>query len=286
MKKIVKGKKFNLLKVKEHILVHAGMLVELMRILHYNRILEKALAPFRHDSHVVLKRNTVVMKNYGLAVRIALRHHNDDIAPLKDYIGYGVEGLIKAVEGFKPEKGSKFSSYAGACIANTVMRSVVENEIPIRLPEHHVIEKKRESREETRVYVEKGIEPSSSSRKKRLVPEIAFSVDDCKEGDDGDKLASRFVSENILSPEDYILQKSKEALRVRAITLLKENLSEHEWFILRGGFCFETEEPMTLRRMGDALGLSHENVRRKMKLSLGKAQRVLSRNSLTCESFF
>ena len=109
----------------------------------------------------------MVMKNYGLAVRIALRHHNDDIAPLKDYIGYGVEGLIKAVDGFKSEKGSKFSSYAGACIANTVKRSVIDNEIPIRLPEHHVIEKKRESREEIRVYVEKGIEPSSSSRRKK-----------------------------------------------------------------------------------------------------------------------
>lgn len=291
MKKIANGRRFDLLRKVEKYVLQAGMFVVLTRTLYHNRLLEKKLAPLRHDSHVALRalvvRNETVMKNYGLAVRIALRHHNNDIAPLKDFIGYGVEGLIKAAEGFRPEEGSKFSSYAGACIVNTIKRSVIENEFSIRLPEHYIIKKERRRREEIRAYVEKGIEPSLSSKKgEKVMPEIAFSVDDHKKGDDGDNLESLFVSEDILSPEDFALRRSIEERRAEAIALLQKELTEVEWKILRGRFCFDTDEPVPFRTIGATLGLSHDHIHKKTEKSLGKARRVLSRNKLTSESFF
>lgn len=289
MRKIVEGKKLDLLRVKKHILVHAGMLVELMRILHFNRVQEKFLALPRYDSHVALRarviRDTMIMKNYGLAIAVALRHRRDDI-PFDDIKGYGLEGLIKAVDGFDPRKGYKFSSYAGACIVNTIMRRIIEEETFIRLPEHRVVEKKRKKREQVKAYMKGSEPPRSLKEEERIEPEISFSIDDCREGDDGDKLVAQFASESTTSPENFVLQKSKEAVRVRAVAVLKENLSESEWFILQRRFCSETEKPMTLRKMGEVLGLSHENVNKKIKLSLGKAQRVLSRNGFTRGSFF
>jgi hypothetical protein len=61
------------------------------------------------------------------------------------------------------------------------------------------------------------------------------------------------------------LQKSKEKNRAQAVTLLKENLSEHEWFILRGRFCFDTDEPIPFRTIGATLGLSHDNIHKKQR---------------------
>lgn len=235
MRKIAGSKKFDVLKVKKHILVRAGMFVTLMRILHHNRILERTLVPMRHDSHIVLRarvmRDAMIMKNYGLVFRVAQRYFRDYI-PIEDLRGYGTEGLIRAVDGFDPRKGSKFSSYAGACISQAITRCVIENETPIRLPENRAKEKKRRGREETKAYV-KGVPlPSSSQKREKIEPEIAFSLDKCKEGDDGDNLLSRVVSENILSPEDFVLQRSIEERREQAVALLRENLPEEDWLIL------------------------------------------------------
>lgn len=282
MKKVVKGKKLNLLKAKGHILFHAGMLVELMRILHYNRILEKALVPLRHDSHVVLKRNTVVMKNYGLAVRVAQRHYKDFI-PMDDLKQYGAEGLIRAVDGFDPNKGYKFSSYAGACVKNAISRSVIEYEDFIRLPEHLAKEKKRKSREETRAQV-KGVEPSQSSKKReRIVPEIAFSIDNCKKGDDGDKLVSSLVSENILSPEDYILQKSKEERRAQAVALLQKKLPERDWVILNK-FYGITVEPVEISSIARGLRRSRQRVDTIKNDAIERSKGILFRNKISASS--
>lgn len=264
------------------------MLVELMRILHYNRILEKVLASFRHDSHVVRRakvmRDAMIMKNYGLAVRVAQRHYKDFI-PMDDLKQYGAEGLIMAVDGFDPQKGYKFSSYAGKCISQTISRSIVENETFIRLPEHRVIEKKRKNREETKAHV-KGVEPPQSFKKKeRIEPGIAFSVDDCKEGDDGDKLVSSLVSENILSPEDYVLQKSKEEGRAQAVTLLKEKLSEKDWFILSKYFGLSgNEEPVPIPVIARELSKSRQWTDKMRYRALDGSKKILFRNKISASS--
>lgn len=241
-------------------------------------ILEKALASLSHDSQIVPRgkviRDTMILRNYGLVVKVALRHQRDDI-PFDDLKGYGTEGLIRAVDGFDPKKGFKFSSYAGRCISQTITRSVIGKETPIRLPENRAIEKKRKGREEIKVHV-KGVKPPQSSKKEeRIDPEVVYSLDDCNKESDGGK-----------SPENFVLQKLREESRVRAVGILEKALLKDEWFVLRGRFCFDTEKPMTLRKMGAALSISPESVRNKMSLSLEKARRLLLRNRFTSENFF
>lgn len=226
----------------------------------------------------------MIMKNYGLAVRVAQRHYKDFI-PMDDLKQYGAEGLIMAVDGFDPQKGHKFSSYAGKCISQTISRSIVENETFIRLPEHLAKEMKRKSREETRAQV-RGVEPPQSSKKReRTVPEIAFSVDDCKEGDDGDKIASCLVSESILSPEDYVLRKLKEKNTAQAVTLLKENLSKNDWFILSKYFGLsEGEEPVTVSAIARKLSKSRQWTDRMRCRAIDASRKILFRGKISAPS--
>lgn len=252
-------------------------------------ILKKALALLSHDSQVVPRRkviqDTMVLKNYGLVVHVALRHRRDDI-PFEDLLGYGTEGLIKAVEGFDAKKGSRFSSYAGRCISQTITRCVIGNETFIRLPENRAMEKKRKSREEIKVQV-KGVNASQSLQKaERREPEVVLSLDECREGCGGDNLLSRIVCENILSPENFVLQRAKKEDTARAVAILKEALLETEWSILRGRFSFDTEKPIPFRKMASILGCAPESVRNKMGKSLEKARGILARNGFESESFF
>ncbi len=65
-------------------------------------------------------RNSLIEHNLRLVVHIVKKYyaigHNQD-----DLISIGTIGLIKAVSTFKPEKGSKLTTYAARCIENEIL---------------------------------------------------------------------------------------------------------------------------------------------------------------------
>lgn len=269
-------------RVERDVLMWVGTLMVL--VAHHRTFLsEKFIAFTMHDSHVWTRRNAVIEKNLGLVTRIALRFFKKGDVPLKDLIGYGAEGLIKAVDGFEQEKGCKFSSYAGTCIQNTIRRLVIENEYFIRLPEHQVKEKNRKKKAATKAYVKKGKTPLFSDD---MTPKVSCSLDDGIQGDDGDNLSSNSLVDTRPTAEEIVLCRSKESYEKKATRLLEAELSPREWLILSCRFGIGTDEPATLEKIGSILGISRNRVCVIEKGLLVKARKKLVRNNFTAKCFF
>ncbi len=66
-------------------------------------------------------------KHLGLVVHIAGQHRRylgDSKLDLNDLISWGMLGLHHALQRFEPERGNKFSSYAGRCIHGYMLSGI------------------------------------------------------------------------------------------------------------------------------------------------------------------
>jgi RNA polymerase primary sigma factor len=70
-------------------------------------------------------RDEFVARNVPLAIRIAKAYHalaSYSTSPFADLVAAGCEGLLRAVEGFDPAAGHRFSTYAGWWIRQAIQR--------------------------------------------------------------------------------------------------------------------------------------------------------------------
>lgn len=65
-------------------------------------------------------RNTLIVHNMRLVAHIAKKYQNTE-DDMEEMISIGTIGLIKAVITFKPQKGSRLSTYAARCIDNELL---------------------------------------------------------------------------------------------------------------------------------------------------------------------
>jgi RNA polymerase primary sigma factor len=93
----------------------------------------KALEQDRSD----LEENMELLarSNLRLVVSIAKRYYSKHLT-LLDLIGEGNIGLCKAMHGFEPERGFKFSTYATHWIRQGIRRSFINSGHDIRIPVH------------------------------------------------------------------------------------------------------------------------------------------------------
>ena len=65
-------------------------------------------------------RNLLIERNLRLVVHVCKKYSNTKIDQ-DDLLSIGTIGLIKGVNSFKPEKGSKLSTYVSRCIDNEIL---------------------------------------------------------------------------------------------------------------------------------------------------------------------
>src|SRR4051794_39010254 len=78
-------------------------------------------------------RDRMVRANLRLVVNIARSYVGKGLS-LQDLIEEGNLGLLRAVEGFDPEMGTRFSTYASYWIKQSIKRALVNTAKPIRIP--------------------------------------------------------------------------------------------------------------------------------------------------------
>src|SRR5262252_3220428 len=78
-------------------------------------------------------RDRMVRANLRLVVSIARGYAGRGL-PMEDLVAEGNLGLLRAVKGFDPDRGTRFSTYASYWIKQSIQRALVNTAKTIRIP--------------------------------------------------------------------------------------------------------------------------------------------------------
>jgi RNA polymerase sigma factor (sigma-70 family) len=253
---------------------------EIARIPLLNREEEVALAR-RVRAGDEAAKTKLTESNLRLVVQVARRYLNRGL-PLPDLIEEGNLGLLRAVEKFDPERGTRFSTYATWWIRHFVVRALANQARMIRLPVHVELLLGRYAKAQQRLSQELGRAPTTEEIARAMGTTVE-QVDELEEirrhpvsldapaGDDRGPVAETIADESA-DPKTFLLS----LFRGRAdLTTVLDDLAANERLVLRRRFGLEGEPPETLEAIGRRLNLTRERVRQIETTGLRKLRDLL-----------
>jgi RNA polymerase primary sigma factor len=223
-------------------------------------------------------RERMVKANLRLVVNISRGYLGKGLN-LEDLIEEGNLGLMRAVEGFDGTMETRFSTYASYWIKQSIRRAVMNNGKPIRLPAYMVslLAKWRRAsaglaerlrRVPTNEEIGKALRLSKKKmdivakaiRVNNLIPH-SENVDD-----DGPALDDILTDDRNNGAESQLMA----ADDLDRIFAYLDSLENREATVIRMRFGLDAYNPMTLREVGEELGLTRERVRQLESQALQK----------------
>ena len=213
-------------------------------------------------------RKRIIVANLRLVVYLARGYRNRGLLML-DLIEEGNLGLIHAADGFDPERGLRFSTYAAIWIRQAILRGVAEQSRSVRIPVQMFQQVNRFVRVERALRASLGREPQaeeiartmeiSTPRAERLGSLLSSlrSLDEGTSVQAYEQLSTEDLAESPPSVERLI----ELQLEHEQVGRLLRSLSQREEQIVRIRYGFYDGVARTLAQTGGLFGISRERVR-------------------------
>ena len=212
--------------------------------------------------------NRLVESNLSFVVKIANEYRTMGL-PFEDLLNEGNIGLIEAAQRYDHRKGTKFITYAIWWIRKAILKALAEQATLVRVPNYQ-LKKVREIREmERNLSRSLGRRPRRDEISAKMRSPVAkldeilqikmreVSLDE-KVGEERDTPISDYlVDVTSVNPEDeFIRNEGTELIRTALFTL-----TDQEKTVVANRFGLKGRRVMTLKEIGEQMGLSRERIR-------------------------
>jgi len=216
-------------------------------------------------------RQEFIEANLRLVVSVAKRYASArDPEMLLDLIQEGNLGLFRAVDRFKPQFKTRFSTYGTYWIRQAIQRSLGSHRT-VRLPENVLADVRKMRRVRHELYQHLGRQPTShelaielevkDSHLQRLeqASQDTVSLDQPIKGTEDDETRLGELLEDIDAPQPEMIV-SQHLLHGQVRDTLTR-LPQRQQKVLRLRFGLDDGHPKTLEEIGQEFGISRERVR-------------------------
>jgi RNA polymerase sigma-32 factor len=222
---------------------------------------------FFHKDKVAEQR--LVTSNLRLVVKLALQYSRFQ-PNLLDLIQEGNVGLVRAVKKFDPTRGTRFSTYASFWIRAYILKYVMDDKSLVKIgtkdsqrklffslgKEKDKLERSGQKASADLIAEGLGVESSEVIEMERRLYNGDVSLDESLNPEGETLLDSLSSGEDV---EETVASREERALMDQWLGDFKKHLNTRDLFILERRIM--SEDPMTLRDIGDRLDISRESVR-------------------------
>ncbi|TWT43910.1 RNA polymerase sigma factor SigA [Phycisphaerae bacterium RAS1] len=215
-------------------------------------------------------RDRMIQANLRLVISVAKNFRNRGL-PMEDLVNEGNVGLMNAVDRFDPDVGSRFSTYAGYWIDQAIRRAVQNAQQMIHIPSYLMeqigqmrlaMRRLEESLGRPPTTQELAVHLEITDRKAGVILQAIRAASTRSPGGsaDGENALEQSIADPRTPPPfEQVFSESDADF----VAHMLERITDREALVLklRYGLSVQGGRKMTLKEIGDEVGLTRERVR-------------------------